>query len=84
QVRGDLGGGVIIVEHMGRNLRGWVGEGLNRLSGLDVVEGEEGMVLKKGSVYIGPGGLDVKVKKRAEGKFMLKVSEDEGVKGDRG
>ncbi|MCP1183591.1 chemotaxis response regulator protein-glutamate methylesterase [Paenibacillus sp. 1781tsa1] len=83
QLPADLPAPVIIVQHMPPNFTRSLAQRLNTFSPLHVVEAEEGMVLKKGTAYIAPGGYHVKVNKTADGKFVVKLTEDQPVNGHR-
>jgi two-component system chemotaxis response regulator CheB len=83
QLPADLPAPVIIVQHMPPNFTRSLAQRLNTFSPLHVVEAEEGMILKKGTAYIAPGGFHVKVNKTADGKFILKLTEDQPVNGHR-
>ncbi|NUU76335.1 protein-glutamate methylesterase/protein-glutamine glutaminase [Paenibacillus xylanilyticus] len=79
----DLPAPVIIVQHMPPNFTRSLAQRLNTFSPLHVVEAEDGMVLKKGSAYIAPGGYHIIVSNTADGKFILKLTEEHPVNGHR-
>ncbi|KAA8784649.1 two-component system chemotaxis response regulator CheB [Paenibacillus sp. 4624] len=83
QLPADLPAPVIIVQHMPPNFTRSLAQRLNTFSPLHVVEAEDGMVLKKGTAYIAPGGFHLRVHKAADGRFILKLSEDQQVNGHR-
>lgn len=83
QLPGDLPAPVIIVQHMPPNFTRSLAQRLNTFSELHVVEAEQGMVLRKGTAYIAPGGFHVKVNKTADGRFTIKLTEEEPVNGHR-
>ena len=83
QLPADLPAPVIIVQHMPPNFTRSLAQRLNTFSPLHVVEAEDGMVLKKGTAYIAPGGFHLRVHKTADGRFILKLSEDQQVNGHR-
>ncbi|MGC5771472.1 protein-glutamate methylesterase/protein-glutamine glutaminase [Paenibacillus pabuli] len=83
QLPGDLPAPVIIVQHMPPNFTRSLAQRLNTFSELHVVEAEEGMVLRKGTAYIAPGGFHIKVNKTADGRFTVKLTEEEPVNGHR-
>ncbi|KAF4325606.1 hypothetical protein G195_000640 [Phytophthora kernoviae 00238/432] len=83
QLPGDLPAPVIIVQHMPPNFTRSLAQRLNTFSELHVVEAEEGMVLRKGTAYIAPGGFHVKINKTADGRFTIKLTEEEPVNGHR-
>lgn len=79
----DLPAPVIIVQHMPPNFTRSLAQRLNTFSPMHVVEAEEGMVLKKGSAYIAPGGYHIVVSKATDGKYILKLTEQHPVNGHR-
>ncbi|GGH59598.1 hypothetical protein GCM10008014_33370 [Paenibacillus silvae] len=83
QLPADLPAPVIIVQHMPPNFTRSLAQRLNSFSPLHVVEAEEGMQLKRGTAYIAPGGFHMRVHKAADGRFILKLSEDQQVNGHR-
>ncbi|MGO4531405.1 chemotaxis protein CheB [Paenibacillus sp. 2TAF8] len=83
QLPADLPAPVIIVQHMPPNFTRSLAQRLNTFSPLHVVEAEDGMMLKKGTAYIAPGGFHLRVQKAADGRFILKLSEDQQVNGHR-
>ncbi|PYE52180.1 chemotaxis-specific protein-glutamate methyltransferase CheB [Paenibacillus barcinonensis] len=83
QLPADLPAPVIIVQHMPPNFTRSLAQRLNTFSPLHVVEAEDGMQLKKGTAYIAPGGFHLRVHKAGDGRFILKLSEDQQVNGHR-
>ncbi|WP_338543196.1 protein-glutamate methylesterase/protein-glutamine glutaminase [Paenibacillus tundrae] len=83
QLPADLPAPVIIVQHMPPNFTRSLAQRLNTFSPLHVVEAEEGMILKKGTAYIAPGGYHIKVNRTSDGKFILKLTEEHPVNGHR-
>ncbi len=61
QLPGDLPIPVTIVQHMPPMFTRSLADDLNEACALRVQEGEDGMVLKPGEVYIAPGGKQMKV-----------------------
>lgn len=83
QLPADLPAPVVIVQHMPPNFTRSLAQRLNTFSPLHVVEAEEGMILKKGTAYIAPGGYHIKVNRTSDGKFILKLTEEPPVNGHR-
>ncbi|MCM3175311.1 MULTISPECIES: chemotaxis response regulator protein-glutamate methylesterase [unclassified Paenibacillus] len=83
QLPADLPAPVVIVQHMPPNFTRSLAQRLNTFSPLHVVEAEEGMILKKGTAYIAPGGYHIKVNRTSDGKFILKLTEEHPVNGHR-
>lgn len=70
-----LRGPVLIVQHMPRLFTKQLADSLNTIAALRVVEGEDGMLVERGSVYIAPGGLQMEVYESAlrDGTVRLRV-----------
>lgn len=83
QLPADLPAPVVIVQHMPPNFTRSLAQRLNTFSPLQVVEAEEGMVLQKGTAYIAPGGYHLKVNKSVDGKYVVKLTEEQPVNGHR-
>jgi two-component system chemotaxis response regulator CheB len=58
---------LIITQHMPKDFTASFAKRLDSISALSVVEGEEGMELKRGSVVLAPGGSHLIVKRRPNG-----------------
>lgn len=58
---------MVLVQHMPVGFTKTMAERLNEISKVKVKEAEDGDILKKGTVYIAPGGKHMLVKKTAEG-----------------
>ena len=61
----DLPAPVIIVQHMPAGFTATLAARLDDLSRLRVVEASDGMVVESGTAYIAPGGLHLRVERRA-------------------
>lgn len=78
----NLDAPVVIVQHMPAGFTKSLAERLDDLSRISVKEGEEGDILKKGCVYIAPGGKHLNVREEA-GRLVIHLSDEpprEGVK----
>lgn len=64
---GDLPVPVLIVQHMPAGFTSGLVRGLDEQSALHVVEAEEGMIVKAGTVYLAPGGSHMGVQRRPDG-----------------
>jgi two-component system chemotaxis response regulator CheB len=60
----DFEAAMVISQHMPRGFTGSLAERLNRISQLTVKEAEDGEYLKKGTVYICPGGFHLAVRQK--------------------
>lgn len=74
---------VIIVQHMPPNFTKSLAQRLNTLTKLNVVEAEDGMVLKAGEVYIAPGGYHMNVTASGDGSLKLTLSNEAPRNGHR-
>ena len=61
---------VVIVQHMPPVFTKALAESLNQKSLLSVVEAQEGDRLQPGTVYIAPGGKQMRIDKKATGEFV--------------
>lgn len=68
---------VLIVQHMPPVFTAALAESLNKKSAVSVVEGADGMVIKAGTVYIAPGGKQMKIEREENSKNVrIRVTED--------
>lgn len=67
---------IFIVQHMPPKFTKSLADRLNGMSKLFVKEAEDKEEVKKGTVYIAPGGLHLKVKKQLSGNPVLEISEN--------
>ncbi len=72
---GDLRIPVVIVQHMPSEFTAALAESLDQKSALKVIEAENNMALKRGTVFIAPGGKQMKVV-MVSGQSMLEVNDD--------
>lgn len=74
---GDLSAPVVIVQHMPPVFTKALAESLDKKSAVNVTEGKSGQVLEPASVYIAPGGSQMKVvSKPGTNKSLLAVTGD--------
>jgi two-component system, chemotaxis family, protein-glutamate methylesterase/glutaminase len=66
---------VVIVQHIPAVFSRALAESLNRVSEIEVVEVEDGMLVESGRAYIAPGGLQLALERR-EGKLALRLRDD--------
>lgn len=71
----DLRIPVVIVQHMPSKFTAALAESLDRKSVLKVVEAENNMALTRGTIFIAPGGKQMKVV-HVSGKPMLEINDD--------
>ncbi|MEK8130212.1 chemotaxis response regulator protein-glutamate methylesterase [Paenibacillus filicis] len=80
---GELAAPVVIVQHMPPNFTKSLAIRLDSVSGLKVVEAEEGMVLENGAAYVAPGGFHMAVARNGSGGYRIHLSKDEPRGGHR-
>jgi len=71
----DLRVPVVIVQHMPSEFTAALAESLDQKSALNVIEAENRMELKRGTVFIAPGGKQMKVV-IVSGKSLLEINDD--------
>ncbi len=71
----ELRSPVVIVQHMPSKFTAALAESLDQKSALKVIEAENDMELTRGTVFIAPGGKQMKVV-HVSGKPMLEVNDD--------
>lgn len=74
---------IVIVQHMPANFTKSLAQRLNSLCAIEVVEGEEGMVLKQGTAYIAPGGYHMGVVQSGGGQYKISLSKQDLRNGHR-
>jgi two-component system, chemotaxis family, protein-glutamate methylesterase/glutaminase len=83
QLPPDLGGAVLIAQHMPAGFTGSLAERLDRRSALPVAEARDGDPLMENRVYIAPGGRHLSVSLGMDGQPRLDVRDDAPVHGVR-
>nr|WP_149466315.1 chemotaxis response regulator protein-glutamate methylesterase [Paenibacillus antarcticus] len=76
RIPGELPAPVVIVQHMPPKFTKSLAQRLNSFSSLEVVEGEQGMVLYKGYAYIAPGGFHMKIVRASAGHYEISLTEE--------
>lgn len=71
----NLNGSILIVQHMPPVFTTQLAENLNSITKMQVVEGEEGMTVEKGFVYIAPGGKHMAVKRDAAFQISIQIQD---------
>ena len=79
----DLNAPMVLVQHMPIGFTRSMAERLNELSDIEVREAKEGDVLKKGCVYVAPGGKHMEIKKQADGNHVVRLNEEPPIGGLR-
>lgn len=67
---------VLLVQHMPKGFTASLAARLNELSKVMVKEAEDGDVLKKGCVYLAPGGQHMRVIQDKSGAYLVKLSDE--------
>jgi two-component system chemotaxis response regulator CheB len=70
----DFGAPIVIVQHMPPNFTNSLAVRLNSNSRIQVVEGQDGMILQPGTAYIAPGGFQMRVLTEGNGVYRLGVT----------
>ncbi len=79
---GNLDAGVVLVQHMPKGFTGSLAQRLDELSKISVKEAAQGEVVRKGHVYIAPGGMHIRVVPQG-GDYVIKLSEEAPIDGLR-
>ncbi len=78
----NLDAGIVLVQHMPQGFTLSLSQRLNELSALEVKEASDGDVIKKGCVYIAPGGRHMKIVKCGM-NYTVKLSDEAAIDGLR-
>ena len=74
---------IVLVQHMPAGFTASMANRLNELSKVNVKEAEDGEVLRKGWVYIAPGGSHLKVVPVAGGNHKIQLTKEDPIGGLR-
>ncbi len=66
---------MVLVQHMPKGFTKSMADRLNEVSKINVKEAEEGDILKKGWVYVAPGGWHLEVKKGSDGQHRCHLDD---------
>jgi two-component system chemotaxis response regulator CheB len=83
KIPADFPAPIVIVQHMPPNFTKSLAQRLNTFSPLEVVEAEQGMILRKGAAYIAPGGYHLQVTSSARGQYAVVLTKEEARNGHR-
>lgn len=67
---------VVIVQHMPAGFTKSLADRLNDISSIQVKEAEHGEMLRKGCVYLAPGGKHFRIIQKGKGNYYVKLSEE--------
>ncbi len=79
----DLNAPMILVQHMPIGFTKSMAERLNETSDIEVREAVEGDVLKKGCVYVAPGGKHMEVRRQTDGSHAIRLNNEPPIGGLR-
>ena len=79
---GNLDAGVVLVQQMPAGFTASLAARLNEMSAINVKEAADGDVIKKGWVYIAPGGKHIRVKKKGS-DCAIALSDEAPIEGLR-
>lgn len=71
----NLNAPMVLVQHMPSGFTKSMADRLNEVSPIKVKEAEDGDPLKKGTVYIAPGGKHMEVQKNPDGSHKIKLND---------
>lgn len=83
QIPRDFPAPIVIVQHMPPNFTKSLAQRLNSLCDISVVEGEDGMVLQKGTAYIAPGAKHLNVISGPNGQYRISLTSTDPCNGHR-
>lgn len=79
----DFPAPIVIVQHMPPNFTKSLAQRLNTFSPLEVMEAEQGMILRKGAAYIAPGGYHLQITPSTKGQYAVVLTKEEARNGHR-
>ncbi len=72
---------MVLVQHMPRGFTKSMADRLNEISPIEVKEAEDGDILKKGCVYIAPGGKHMEITKCSDGRHKVSLNDEPAIGG---
>lgn len=78
----NLDSGVVVVQHMPAGFTASLAQRLNEMSEIRVKEAEHGEIIKKGVVYIAPGGQHLKIVKSGS-EYKIELNREPAIDGLR-
>lgn len=79
----NLDAGIVLVQHMPAGFTLSLAQRLDEMSGLKVKEAEDGDIVRRGRVYIAPGGKHIRIVRNGSSGHIIKLSEEAPVEGLR-
>jgi two-component system chemotaxis response regulator CheB len=74
----DFPAPIVVVQHMPQGFTRPLADRLNSSSKLAVVEGQDGMVLSKGTVIVAPAGMQLTLRRASGAQFEVVLTTDDG------
>lgn len=74
---------MVLVQHMPKGFTKSMAERLNEISEISVKEAEEGDILRKGWVYVAPGGKHMEIVKTGGGEHKIHLNDEPAIGGLR-
>lgn len=71
----NLNAPMVLIQHMPSGFTKSMADRLNEVSPICVKEAEDGDILKKGTVYVAPGGKHMEIKKSSDGSHRVKLND---------
>lgn len=78
----NLDAGMVLVQHMPAGFTASLAQRLNEISEIQVKEASDGDVIKKGWVYIAPGGRHMKIEKTGA-EYTIRLNDEPAIEGLR-
>lgn len=79
----DLNAPMVLVQHMPMGFTKSMADRLDEVSDIEVREAAEGDILRKGCVYVAPGGRHMEVRKQADGNHVIRLNSEPAIGGLR-
>ncbi|MCI8495449.1 MAG: chemotaxis response regulator protein-glutamate methylesterase [Lachnospiraceae bacterium] len=79
----DMNAPMVLVQHMPKGFTKSMAERLDEISKIHVREAQEGDILRKGCVYIAPGGKHMELQKKPDGNHVVRLNEAPAIGGLR-
>lgn len=79
----DMNAPMVLVQHMPVGFTKSMADRLDEISKIRVKEAQEGDVLKKGWVYVAPGGKHMEIQKKADGSHVVRLNDQPAIGGLR-
>lgn len=71
----NLNAPMVLIQHMPSGFTKSMADRLNEVSPIRVKEAEDGDILKKGTIYVAPGGKHMEIKKSPDGSHRVRLND---------